>query len=73
VLHIKYYSSEQIKKNKMGTWHVWETGEVQTGFGLGYLRQIDHLEDLVVDGKIILKLIFKKWDGFMYWITGVWK
>jgi hypothetical protein len=35
-------------------------GEVHTGFWWGDLREGDHLGDLVVDGRIILKWIIKK-------------
>jgi hypothetical protein len=36
-----------------------------TGFWLGNLRERDHFEDPGVDGRIISKWIFKKWDGDM--------
>jgi hypothetical protein len=33
-----------------------------TGVGWGNLSEIDHLEDQGVDGMIILRWIFRKWD-----------
>ena len=49
-------------------WHVWETVEVHIGFWWGDLRKRDHLEVLSVDGRIILKYTFIKWEGGMDWI-----
>jgi hypothetical protein len=42
--------------------------EVHTGFWWGDLREGDHLGDQGVDGRIILRRIFGKWDGGMDWI-----
>jgi hypothetical protein len=42
--------------------------EVHTGFWLGDLREGDHLRDPGVDGRIILKWVFKKWDVDAEWI-----
>jgi hypothetical protein len=44
-------------------WHVWGTGEVHRGFWWGDLREGIHLEDLGIYIRIILKWIFKTWDG----------
>jgi hypothetical protein len=37
-------------------------GEVSTGFWWRGLREMGHVEDLNIDGRIILKHISKKWD-----------
>jgi len=42
---------------------------VCTGFWWGNLKDRDHLEDPGVEGRIILRWIFRKWDvGGMDWI-----
>jgi hypothetical protein len=42
---------------------VWTGLRVHTGFWWGDLREDDHLGDPGVDGRIILKWIFKKLGG----------
>jgi len=44
-------------------WHVRGRVEVYTGLWWGNLKEKKHLEDADVDGRIILRWIFRKWDG----------
>jgi hypothetical protein len=37
-------------------------GEMYTGFWCGNLSERDHLEEPGLDGRIILRWIFRKWD-----------
>jgi hypothetical protein len=41
---------------------------MNTGFWWGDVMEDNHLADPGVDGRIILKLMFKTWDGDMDWI-----
>jgi hypothetical protein len=60
----KYYSGNQIEKNEMsGACSTYGGEKVHTGFRWGDLREGDHLGDPDVDGRVILKWIFKKWDA----------
>jgi hypothetical protein len=43
---------------------------VHAEFWSGNLRERDHLEDPSVDGRIILKWTFRKWDGA--WTGLIW-
>jgi hypothetical protein len=59
-----HQTSDQIKKNELGeTCSTIGREEVYTGHWWRNLRERQHSEDLCVDERIILKLIFKKWDG----------
>ena len=68
-LYCSHNAVRVIKWRRMG-WaeHVacMGRGEVYTGFWWGNLREREHWGDSGVDGRIILRWIFRKWD------VGVW-
>jgi hypothetical protein len=60
--------SVEIEKNRMGGTRStnWERRGVYIYRVLGNVREREHLKDLGVDGRIILRWIFRKWD------VGLW-
>jgi len=65
---IQYCSGYKIEKNEMGgasSSYGAEEGRLQ-GFWWGNLRERVHLGDPGVDGRIILRCIFRKWE------VGLW-
>jgi hypothetical protein len=52
-------------------WHVWGKGEVHKCLGWGDRKKGYHFENLSVERMIILKSIFKKWNGEA-WTVFIW-
>jgi hypothetical protein len=52
-------------------WDVTWTGKVHARFSLGDVKERHHFVDLGVDGKIILRWIFKRCDGDA-WTGLIW-
>jgi hypothetical protein len=54
---------DKLEKNEMGgTCSVWGRREACTGFWYGNLRERGHWGDQGMDGRIILRWIFRKCD-----------
>ena len=54
----------RVVKSRRMRWagHVVRMGDGCTGFWWGNLRERDHCADPDVDGRIILRWIFRKWE-----------
>jgi len=55
-----------VKSRRMrwaGMWRVWGRGEGCTGFRCVNMRERDHWGDPDADGRMILRWIFRKWEG----------
>jgi hypothetical protein len=59
VLNVQFKTST-FKTKKAS---VWGRGKVCTGFWWGSLRERNHWGDPDLDGRIILRWIFRKWEG----------
>jgi hypothetical protein len=68
VLFTQYCSGDDLEKNEMGgaCSAYGGRGEAYTGFWWGNLKERDHWRDPGVDGRIILRRIFRILD------VGVW-
>ena len=62
---------KSVRWDGQGMWHVWETGEVNTRLLAGRPEGKRPLGRPNVEGRIILKWMFKKWDGDV-WTGLIW-
>jgi len=63
----QHRSGDKIENEMGGACSAYGKREAYTGFWWENLRERDHLGDPGVDGKVILKCIFRKW-----YVGGVW-
>jgi len=71
----QYCLGNKIKKSEMGRSCGTYEGEIHTGFWWGVLTERYNLEDLSVEGRIILQWIFKRsvgeaWTGLIWFRIG---
>jgi len=52
-------------------WHIWGRNEMNTGFRWVNLKKRDNLQDLGVDGSMILKLVMNTYCSRV-WIRFIW-
>jgi hypothetical protein len=50
---------------------IWGRGEVYTELWWGNLRKRDHLQDPGLNGKVILKWVFRRW-AVEVWTGSIW-
>ena len=68
------FSGDTVKKNELGgpcrLYVVWGRGEVDWRFWCRNIREREYLEDVSIDGRIILKCMLKTWVG--EWTGLIW-
>jgi hypothetical protein len=57
---IQVIKSRRKRFGGWSMWHMWGRGGIRTEFVWEKVKERDHLEDLGIDGRIILKWVLKK-------------
>jgi hypothetical protein len=71
VLLTKCYAGDRIRSEICRECSTDVSREVHRGYWCGNLRERDHLEDIGVDRRIILRWIIRKWD-MAVWTELLW-
>ena len=66
-----WFISNQGEYDGQDMWHIWERRVINTEFWWTNLNKNGHLEDLGIDGRMILKQILHKQDG-IEWTGFIW-